>query len=95
MFFLDWLLFVHFLGQRKWPEQESGLPAGSRLAWRFTSLLDRSQAVGFFSSIFWDKENGQNRNRTSDTRIFRPVKAFPAVAFDFSKSTKTVQYYES
>jgi hypothetical protein len=55
-----------------WPELVSGFPAGSRPAWRFTSIPDESQAVGFLLSNFLEKI-GQNWNRTSDTRIFSPL----------------------
>ncbi len=51
------------------PESES---AGSPPACGFTSIPDKSQAVGFFSGEISAKF-GQNWNRTSDTRIFSPL----------------------
>ena len=63
-------LFFH----RGWPELESGLPAGSRAASRFTSIpVRKAKQLAFLSGkIFWQKF-GQNWNRTSDTRIFSPL----------------------
>jgi hypothetical protein len=47
-------LYYGFLRQEKmWPELESGTPAGSRAASRFTSLPDESQSIGFLSGQFF------------------------------------------
>src|ERR1700679_3999607 len=62
-------------------------------ALHFDSQTKATQVAFFLSNFFWTKKIGQNWNRTSDTRIFRPAKSVPAISLDDLKSTNSRKVY--
>jgi len=72
--------------RKNWPELESGLPAGSRLAWRFTSIFRRKPNYWLsFSPIL--KKIGQNWNPG-----YPPVRALHGASLRFSDESQTIGF---